>query len=140
MHRLPLTIIKSGIFHTSMAGSFGLSTGSAKTVSNVNSKLCNGSIVGCRRAISDPSEEEKEVGDRLGMLALSKTYGMKGFEAESPTFSKMEVEGNKAIIHFDNQFNGLTSYGKTLELFEISGDNKVFHKADAYIDEEKVLW
>ena len=80
---------------------------------------------------------KKEVGDRLGMLALSKTYGMKGFEAESPTFSKMEVEGNKAIIHFDNQFNGLTSYGKTLELFEISGDNKVFHKADAYIDEEK---
>ena len=80
---------------------------------------------------------KKEVGARLGMLALSKTYGMKGFEAESPTFSKMEVEGNKAIIHFDNQFNGLTSYGKTLELFEISGDNKVFHKADAYIDEEK---
>ena len=80
---------------------------------------------------------KKEVGDRLGMLALSKTYGMKGFEAESPTFSKMEVEGNKAIIHFDNQFNGLTSYGKTLEQFEISGDNKVFHKADAYIDEEK---
>lgn len=83
---------------------------------------------------------KKEVGDRLGMLALSKTYGVKGFEAESPTFSRMEVEGNKAIIHFDNQFNGLTSYGKTLELFEISGDNKVFHKAEAYIDEEKVLW
>ena len=80
---------------------------------------------------------KKEVGDRLGMLALSKTYGVKGFEAESPTFSRMEVEGNKAIIHFDNQFNGLTSYGKTLELFEVSGDNKVFHKAEAYIDEEK---
>lgn len=42
---------------------------------------------------------------------------------------------NKNLI--DNQFNGLTGYGKTLELFEISGDNKVFHKADAYIDEEK---
>ena len=42
---------------------------------------------------------KKEVGDRLGMLALSKTYGMKGFEAESPTFSKMEVEGNKAKVY-----------------------------------------
>lgn len=78
---------------------------------------------------------KEEVGDRLGMLALSKTYGVKGFEAESPRYDHMEVKGNKAIIYFSNQFAGLTSFGKPLELFEIAGENRVFQQADAYIDE-----
>ena len=47
----------------------------------------------------------------------------------------MEVKDGKAILHFSNVHNGLTSYGKPLTLFEISGDNKVFVKADAHIDE-----
>ena len=78
---------------------------------------------------------KKEVGERLALLALSKTYGFKGFEAESPEFEKLEINGNKAIVYFSKQYNGITSYGKTLELFEISANNKVFQKADAYIDE-----
>lgn len=78
---------------------------------------------------------KKEAGERLALLALSKTYGFKGFEAESPEFEKFEINGNKAIIHFSKQYNGITSFGKTLELFEISGDNKVFQKAEAYIDD-----
>lgn len=80
---------------------------------------------------------KREVGERLALLALSKTYGLKGFESESPEYERMEVEGDKAIIHFSKQFMGLTSYGKELELFEIAGENKVFMPAKAYIDEEK---
>jgi len=77
---------------------------------------------------------KREVGERLALLALSKTYGLRGFEAESPEFERLEIDNDKAIIHFSKRPNGITSYGKTLELFEISGDNKVFQKADAYID------
>lgn len=80
---------------------------------------------------------KKEVGERLGMLALAKTYGITGFEFESPLYDRMETEGNKAVIYFKHLYNGLTSYGKPLELFEIAGENKVFHKAEAYINEEK---
>lgn len=80
---------------------------------------------------------KREVGERLALLALSKTYGLKGFECESPEYERMEIEGDKAIIHFSKQFMGLTSYGKELELFEIAGENKVFMPAKAYIDEEK---
>ena len=83
------------------------------------------------------SPHKKEVGQRLALLALAKTYGMNGFECESPEYERMEVKENKAIIHFSKQFMGLTSYGKELTLFEIAGENKVFVKADAYIDEEK---
>ena len=80
---------------------------------------------------------KKEVGERLGMLALNKTYGINGFESESPEYERMEIEGNKVIIHFFKQFGGLTSYGKPLELFEIAGENHVFYKAEASLDEEK---
>lgn len=78
---------------------------------------------------------KKEVGERLGMLALSKTYGVSGFEAESPRYERMEVKDNKAILHFSNQFAGITAFGKPLQLFEVAGENHVFQKADAYIDE-----
>ena len=80
---------------------------------------------------------KKEIGQRLAFLALAKTYGLTGFEHESPQYERMEIEGDKAIIHFSNQFMGLTSYGKELTLFEIAGENKVFVQAKAYIDEEK---
>jgi sialate O-acetylesterase len=79
---------------------------------------------------------KKEVGERLALLALGKTYGEKGFEYESPQYEHMEVDGEKAIIHFSKQNMGLTSFGKEMTLFEIAGDNKVFHKAKAIIDEE----
>lgn len=77
---------------------------------------------------------KKEVGERLGLLALNKVYNLNGFEAQSPEYDKMVVEGDKAIIHFKNHFMGLTSFGKKLGLFEIAGENKQFFKADAYID------
>lgn len=78
---------------------------------------------------------KQEVGFRLGLLALHQTYHQTGFEAESPVYEKMEVKGEKAIIHFSGLFNGLTSYGKKLALFEIAGENRVFHQAEAYVDE-----
>jgi len=80
---------------------------------------------------------KREVGERLALLALSKTYGKSGFESESPEYERMEVEGNKIILYFSKQFMGLTSYEKPLLLFEIAGENKVFIKAQAYIDGEK---
>jgi sialate O-acetylesterase len=80
---------------------------------------------------------KREAAERLALLALAETYGMKGFEFESPEYERMEVKGDKAIIYFTKQDMGITSYGNPLELFEISGENKVFHKAQAYIDSEK---
>ena len=80
---------------------------------------------------------KKEVGRRLALLAMAKTYGLTGFEYESPQYERMEIENDKAIIHFSNQFMGLTCYDKELTLFEIAGENKVFLKANAYIDQEK---
>lgn len=91
--------------------------------------------IGEEHQIHPPTK--KPVGERLALLALSKTYGLTGFEFESPEFESLEVNGDKAIVHFKKLNNGITSYDKPLELFEIAGDNKVFVRAQAYIDGEK---
>jgi len=105
---------------------------------------CSSTIANCGMAvlmdIGDPYQihppRKKEAGERLGYIALAKTYGYAGFEAESPQFDSMKVEVDKAYLYFKNQFNGLTSYGKAITQFEIAGDNRQFVKADAYIDGE----
>ena len=43
-----------------------------------------------------------EVGERLSLLALSQVYGVKGINAQSPEFQKMEVKDGKAILSFRN--------------------------------------
>lgn len=76
----------------------------------------------------------KEVGaKRLALLALGKTYGMKGFGFASPEYISSEVKGSVMVLKFNNASNGFTSYGKKLSLFEVSGADKVFHPAEAII-------
>ena len=88
--------------------------------------------IGERNCIHPAHKEE--VGKRLALMALSRDYGFSGFEAESPVFERMEVDGNRAILHFDKVQNGLTSFGKGLTLFEVSGWNRVFVPAEAWSD------
>jgi sialate O-acetylesterase len=70
---------------------------------------------------------------RLAYMALAKTYGMKGFASESPTYESIAISGNTITIKFSNAANGLTAYGKPLLLFEVAGSNKVFRPAKALI-------
>jgi sialate O-acetylesterase len=72
-------------------------------------------------------------GNRLAYLALSKTYGKKGFASEGPVLKEMKVEGPQVKLTFDNAMNGLTSFGKELLCFEIAGSNKRFYPAKAFI-------
>ena len=70
-------------------------------------------------------------------MAFAEVYNMKGFEYKSPVFERMEVDDDKAVIYFKDLYYGLTSYGKPLHLFEIADESKVFHPAEAYVDEER---
>ena len=83
--------------------------------------------------------QKKEIGgERLAMMALAKTYGMKGFAYESPVFKEMTVEGSKATLSFDRAPMWLTAYGKELQKFEIAGEDKVFYPAKAKIQRSKI--
>ena len=53
-----------------------------------------------------PARKE-EVGTRLAWLALTKTYGMKGIDADTPVYEKMEVADGKAYLTFRTGREGL---------------------------------
>jgi sialate O-acetylesterase len=78
-------------------------------------------------------------GTRLAYLALNKTYGITGFEFESPEFKAMEIKDNSVTVSFDKAPNGITSNGKEVIGFEIAGENKVFYPAKAEVRRKSVV-
>lgn len=76
----------------------------------------------------------KETGsNRLALLALEQTYGIKGINSQSPVLKEMKVIEGVVKLTFDYAPNGLTSYGKELSCFEVAGANKRFFPAKAFI-------
>ncbi|MDR1492062.1 MAG: sialate O-acetylesterase [Planctomycetaceae bacterium] len=74
------------------------------------------------------------VGNRLALLALNRTYGLKDAVCASPEFAKLELNGKTAVVHFANAKQLKTRDGKSPDWFEIAGADGVYHKADAVID------
>jgi len=85
-----------------------------------------------------PTDKEKG-GNRLAFQALSKTYGVEGFEFESPKYKSMEIKDNSVTVSFDDVPNGITSYGKEVNGFEIAGEDKVFYPAKAEVRRKSVV-
>jgi sialate O-acetylesterase len=87
---------------------------------------------------------KQEVGRRLALWALSKTYGQKNLVYSGPIYKSMEVTGGPAPAKIRIQFNstgsGLASRdGKPLDHFTIAGEDKKFVEAKAAIDGKSVL-
>lgn len=78
--------------------------------------------------------EKVTVAKRLVYWALSETYGFKGISYMNPTYKSMSVKDNKAILSFDNAPNGMTSYSKPIECFEVAGNDSVYYPAESKID------
>ena len=88
-----------------------------------------------------PAEKQK-VGERLALWALAKNYGFDAVEYSGPIYKSMKVNGNKIYLEFDYAPNGLSNMGKELTDFEVSGEDKIFHKAEADIlkNGKLVVW
>lgn len=76
------------------------------------------------------ARNKKEIGKRLAALAATYSYGIKGIPHKYPTYSRAEINGNKAEIFFDNIWQGFTPNDE-LEGFEVAGEDRVFHPAKA---------
>ena len=85
-----------------------------------------------------PVDKEKG-GTRLAYLALAKTYGFEGFEYESPEFNAMEIKGSTVTVSFNNVPNGITSFGKEVNGFEVAGEDQKFYPAQAYVRGKSVV-
>lgn len=82
---------------------------------------------------------KKEGGERFALMALAKTYGLKGFGFEAPIYDSLEVSGNIVTLKFKNVKNGFTTFGKDLVNFEIAGADKNFVPAQANISGNTLL-
>lgn len=77
---------------------------------------------------------KQDVGKRLALLALAKTYGRKDVTFSGPVFKRMELRGNKAVLHFTQTVGGLVSKdGKPLNWFAVAGSDGRFIPASAEI-------
>lgn len=77
-------------------------------------------------------KNKQEVGRRLALQALNKTYG-KSVVCSGPVYEGYEVDGNVIRIRFSSVGKGLVAKGGKLEGFTIAGADRKFHWAEARI-------
>ena len=77
---------------------------------------------------------KREVGQRLAWLALEHDYGFDAIQADAPTYAGVTFQDGKAVVTFNVDNLCLAPIGTPLEGFEVAGEDRVFHKADAMID------
>jgi sialate O-acetylesterase len=84
---------------------------------------------------------KQEVGRRLALWALARTYGHQEIVYSGPTYKSMRIEGKNLRVTFEHVGGGLKSRdGKPLTWFElIDADEGGFVKADATISGPTVV-
>jgi sialate O-acetylesterase len=81
---------------------------------------------------------KQDVGKRLALEALAKTYG-KQLVHQGPLYKEMKVEGNAIRLVFDHVGGGLECRGDKLAGFAIAGADGKFVHAQARIDGATVV-
>jgi sialate O-acetylesterase len=85
-------------------------------------------------------KNKQDVGKRLALWALAKTYGKQDVVCSGPLYKSMTIEGGKVRLSFDYVGGGLAARGgEPLSWFEIAGEDHKFVKADAVIDGPSVV-
>ncbi len=107
-----------------------LALGLEKTGMTVTSDICTVDDI--------HPQNKKDVGLRLANIALKEHYGAIDKEVHSPLFSKIELEGKKALVYFDYNA-GLYAKGKTVSHFEVAGEDQIFYPAKAKIEDDKII-
>ena len=85
-------------------------------------------------------KNKQDVGRRLALSALKIAYNLEIVHS-GPTFKEIQIDGNIAILTFDNLGSGFylkNKYGY-VNGFSMAGDDKIFHWAKAKISEDKII-
>jgi sialate O-acetylesterase len=83
---------------------------------------------------------KQDVGKRLALWALAKTYGQTDLVHSGPLYTSLKIDGNKAIVSFDHIGGGLISRdGQPLTHFQIAGEDGQFVAASAEIAGDTVV-
>jgi sialate O-acetylesterase len=85
-------------------------------------------------------KNKQDVGKRLALLALSRTYRQRISEDSGPLFKQLTIVGNKVRVEFTHANTGLKSRdGKPLTCFEVAGADGNFVPAESEIRGRTVL-
>lgn len=80
-----------------------------------------------------------DVGKRLALWALNKTYGKPTDSYSGPLYNGMKISGNKIILEFINADQGLKLSSPLKSNFSIAGTDRVFYPATATIQGNTLL-
>lgn len=83
-------------------------------------------------------KNKQDVGRRLALQALAKTYG-KAVECHGPVLRRSEVRGREMVLHFAHAEGLETRDGSPPKGFAIAGADRVFRRASAVIDGSRVV-
>jgi sialate O-acetylesterase len=84
-------------------------------------------------------KNKQDVGKRLALWALAKSYG-KELVYSGPIYKSMEIKDNKIILHFDHVGGGLVAASdEPLKGFAIAAADRKFLWADAKIDGDSIV-
>jgi sialate O-acetylesterase len=83
-------------------------------------------------------KNKQDVGKRLALVALAKTYGEK-VAYSGPLYLGMTVTGDKAQLRFSQVDGGLVAKGGPLKYFAVAGADNKFVWADAQISGDTVI-
>lgn len=74
--------------------------------------------------------QKQPVGERLAYLALNQQYGYTALPCQSLSYKEMMIRNDTVFVHFDNEYGAISRF-EGIEGFEVAGDDRVFHKAEA---------
>ena len=83
-------------------------------------------------------QKKQIVGERLALLALTKTYGIKGVASESPLYKGIEIHNDTVQVSFERAPMWIAAKNFESKLFKVAGADKVFHSAKAWIVRSKM--
>lgn len=81
--------------------------------------------------------KKREVGERLALWALAKTYGMEEIVYSGPLYESASFNGNKVEVTFNNIGSGLKLTDNE-SYFEVAGSDNKFYKATAKVNNDKI--
>ncbi len=84
-------------------------------------------------------KNKKDVGERLALWALAKTYDNDKIVCSGPLYRSMQIENSSIRISFDYAKTGLARKGDSLTHFRIAGKDQKFYPANAIIEGSAIL-
>ena len=84
--------------------------------------------------------QKKEVGRRLALIALTKTYGQRQVVCDGPRFKAVKFAKGKAVVSFNHADGGLVSKNREpLTWFTLAGADGEFVQAETKIEGSTVI-